>query len=70
MIEMSLKESKLLDIIISLLDNNLKNISPLVVDGEWGSGKTEFCHKMINKIKSRKHKNRQSSISMLLSLII
>ncbi|EGR2608614.1 AAA family ATPase [Vibrio alginolyticus] len=24
------------------------DISPMVIDGSWGTGKTEFCHKLIN----------------------
>lgn len=26
-------------------------ISPLLIDGRWGQGKTEFCYKMINQLK-------------------
>ncbi len=46
------ERKRIADIIISLLDKNLKNISPMAIDGDWGSGKTEFCHKMINEINS------------------
>lgn len=40
---------KIAEKIINLLTSDI-NISPLVIDGDWGSGKTEFCHKLINKI--------------------
>ncbi|WP_350595205.1 MULTISPECIES: KAP family NTPase [unclassified Pseudoalteromonas] len=32
---------------ISLLQADI-NISPMVIDGSWGTGKTEFCYKLIN----------------------
>jgi hypothetical protein len=32
---------------ISLLQSNL-DVSPMIIDGSWGTGKTEFCHKLIN----------------------
>lgn len=32
---------------ISLLQADI-DISPIVIDGSWGTGKTEFCHKLIN----------------------
>jgi hypothetical protein len=32
---------------ITLLQSEL-DISPMVIDGGWGTGKTEFCHKLIN----------------------
>lgn len=37
--------------IIALLKNEHADISPLLIDGDWGTGKTEFCHKLINKLK-------------------
>lgn len=27
-------------------------VSPMVIDGDWGTGKTEFCHKLINKFRA------------------
>lgn len=36
--------------IIQLLDGEIK-VSPLVIDGSWGAGKTEFCHKLIHLIE-------------------
>lgn len=36
--------------IIRLLESNVK-VSPLVIDGNWGAGKTEFCQKLIHLIK-------------------
>ena len=35
---------------IKLLQSDI-DISPMVIDGSWGTGKTEFCHKLINLIK-------------------
>ena len=32
---------------ISLLQADI-DISPMVIDGSWGTGKTEFCHKLIS----------------------
>ncbi|MGG7056566.1 KAP family P-loop NTPase fold protein, partial [Nitrosomonas sp. ANs5] len=32
------------------------DVSPIVIDGSWGTGKTEFCHKLINLMqKSETH---------------
>jgi len=36
--------------IIRLLESDVK-ISPLVIDGHWGAGKTEFCCKLIHLIE-------------------
>ncbi len=36
--------------IIKLLQANI-DISPMVIDGNWGTGKTEFCYKLINLFK-------------------
>lgn len=35
--------------VIRLLTSDIK-VSPLVIDGGWGTGKTYFCHKLINLI--------------------
>jgi hypothetical protein len=32
---------------ISLLTSDIE-VSPLIIDGDWGTGKSEFCHKLIN----------------------
>lgn len=37
--------------IAKLLDSNV-DISPFVIDGNWGTGKTEFCYKLINMINA------------------
>ena len=42
---------------ISLLVEEI-DVSPLVIDGGWGTGKTEFCYKLINLFKV-KHSNYQ-----------
>ncbi|GEM76156.1 hypothetical protein C1141_10500 [Vibrio agarivorans] len=33
---------------VSLLLESPIDVSPMVIDGGWGTGKTEFCHKLIN----------------------
>ncbi|UTI02698.1 KAP family NTPase [Aeromonas caviae] len=43
--------------VISLLTKAVE-ISPMVIDGHWGTGKTEFCRKLINKFKAE-HSNYQ-----------
>lgn len=43
--------------VIRLLRSDI-DISPMVIDGDWGTGKTEFCHKLINKFRSA-HDNYQ-----------
>lgn len=35
--------------VIALLTSPAE-VSPMVIDGDWGTGKTEFCHKLINKL--------------------
>jgi hypothetical protein len=35
---------------ISLLRSDI-DVSPMIVDGSWGIGKTEFCYKLINEMK-------------------
>jgi hypothetical protein len=35
---------------IALLQSDI-DVSPLVIDGGWGTGKTEFCHKLINLMR-------------------
>jgi len=37
--------------IIRLLDSDI-DVSPLIIDGKWGTGKTEFCFKLKNLIKA------------------
>lgn len=36
--------------VINLLTASI-DLSPMVIDGDWGTGKTEFCHKLINKFR-------------------
>ncbi|MCV8730885.1 KAP family NTPase [Escherichia coli] len=43
--------------LISLLDSDI-NLSPLVIDGGWGTGKTEFCKKVANLIESNNQKHK------------
>jgi hypothetical protein len=42
---------KAIQLLVSAID-----VSPMVIDGDWGTGKTEFCHKLINKFKEE-HKS-------------
>lgn len=35
---------------ITLLSSEIE-VSPMVIDGGWGTGKTEFCHKLMNLMK-------------------
>lgn len=39
--------------VIALLSSDI-DISPMIIDGSWGSGKTEFCCKLINLINESK----------------
>lgn len=41
------KRRAIADKVISLLDADI-DVSPMVIDGGWGLGKTEFCQKLIN----------------------
>lgn len=34
-----------------ILESNI-DISPMIIDGDWGTGKTEFCHKLIKLIRN------------------
>ena len=43
--------------VISLLDSEVQ-VSPMVIDGNWGTGKSEFCRKLIHLIEDS-HKNLQ-----------
>lgn len=38
--------------------------SPMVLDGDWGVGKTEFCHKLVNLIKSEQNKEYEEIINI------
>ncbi len=42
--------------IIKLLDSNI-DVSPLIIDGKWGTGKTEFCFKLKNLIEDDESNN-------------
>ncbi|MCL1125791.1 KAP family P-loop NTPase fold protein [Shewanella surugensis] len=41
------KRKSIAEKVMSLLQADI-DISPIVIDGSWGTGKTEFCHKLIN----------------------
>lgn len=40
------------DKVITLLESDIE-ISPLMIDGSWGTGKTEFCHKLIHLLSEQ-----------------
>lgn len=40
--------------LINLLTSDTK-VSPMIINGGWGTGKTEFCHKLINLLKGTKN---------------
>lgn len=42
--------------IIKLLDSAI-DVSPLIIDGKWGTGKTEFCFKLKNLIEDDSNNN-------------
>lgn len=42
--------------IIKLLDSEIE-VSPLIIDGKWGTGKTEFCFKLKNLIEANNTHN-------------
>jgi hypothetical protein len=44
------KRKSIAEKVISLLQADI-DISPMVIDGSWGTGKTEFCHKLINQMR-------------------
>ena len=51
--------------VIKLLDAEM-DFCPMAIDGGWGTGKTEFCHKLINLIKeqdARRQKAAQEDIA-------
>lgn len=45
------RRAQVADKVIRLLTSEV-DVSPMVVDGDWGTGKTEFCHKLIHKFNS------------------
>lgn len=45
------RREQIADKVISLLTSDI-DISPMVIDGHWGTGKTEFCHKLMGKFKA------------------
>lgn len=44
------KRKKVAENIISLLQADI-DISPMIIDGDWGTGKSEFCFKLINLMR-------------------
>ncbi len=46
--------------IITLLKADIE-ISPMVIDGQWGSGKSEFCRKLIDLIETENKANENNN---------
>lgn len=44
------KRKAIAEKIISLLESNIP-VSPMVIDGDWGTGKTEFSKKLASLIE-------------------
>lgn len=44
------RREKVAEKVIQLLTAPIE-VSPMVIDGDWGTGKTEFCHKLVNKFR-------------------
>jgi predicted KAP-like P-loop ATPase len=44
------KRKSIAEEVVSLLQADI-DIPPMVIDGSWGTGKTEFCHKLINQMR-------------------
>lgn len=42
---------------INILTSGL-DVSPMLIDGDWGTGKTEFCHKLINLMRTNHPDNQ------------
>lgn len=47
------KRERVAERVIKLLTSDV-DISPMIIDGDWGTGKTEFCCKLVNKFKKEK----------------
>lgn len=46
--------------VIKLLDAEM-DFCPMAIDGGWGTGKTEFCHKLINLIKEQDARRQKAA---------
>ncbi|MBW8191825.1 KAP family NTPase [Neiella marina] len=46
------QRKKIADQTIALLQSGI-DVSPMVIDGSWGTGKTEFCHKLMNLMREQ-----------------
>lgn len=51
------RREQIADKVISLLTSDI-DISPMVIDGHWGTGKTEFCHKLMGKFETEHNSYR------------
>lgn len=51
------RREQIADKVISLLTSDI-DISPMVIDGHWGTGKTEFCHKLMGKFETKHNSYR------------
>lgn len=46
------KRSDIASKVITLITSDI-DTSPMIIDGGWGTGKTEFCYKLINLLKEK-----------------
>jgi len=51
------KREQVADRLITLLSSDI-DISPMIIDGDWGTGKTEFCCKLVNKFRAEKNTHK------------
>ena len=51
------RRAQIADKVIRLLTSEI-DVSPMVIDGAWGTGKTEFTHKLINRLKDQMPEHR------------
>lgn len=52
------KRKEIANKIITLLKSTI-DVSPLVIDGDWGTGKTEFTYKLINLFEEEKETEKE-----------
>ncbi|MDG6896579.1 hypothetical protein A6A19_00860 [Actinobacillus delphinicola] len=48
--------------IIKILNADTDSFTPMVIDGDWGTGKTEFCFKLINLYKKKIENSTENKI--------
>lgn len=56
------ERKKIAEKLYNLLKNNIQGLSPVMINGAWGAGKTEFCAKFINYIKDEEQNSTPNVI--------